>query len=1319
MHTVSDAAIETRLQIPSEADVTLMQKNNCLLNVLGEEGGGNIVVCGDTSVGKSTVNNFLLGFPLNLEGQGVTTRRPCIISQVRDTLAEIPIFRVSFEGRKFETNSIEETARFIADLNPADTDGFQSEPVHVEMRHESFNMGRRLVDLPGLVHPMQPHAEQVKQLAMRYMKPDNIIILVLSMENWANGGAYQLLQSIKNYPRVIIVQNFAYVDWNEGRGQHRLKEVRKQVGSSFDFVLVDFGAPFDPSIKKSDDTMYRQQNWLAMVQSQKPAEVTKSMWKHADLHRQRIRDKFESDIDQYKVRVGLTYLQNRLTRFALQNLAPTNARLMNDISDKLKAKATRIQELKVDLGNLEDDLLPEWQELLDGIASNFAMYFDTRIQQADLAVGSDRGEQKSLMKTEKEVPLAHVEPWFSRSFDATMLKLLDAASNEFEPQKDVACLKSWRRLLDEFTGALCFAPMKKLSRLDIENLLHQFNNSGPVFERTIEDGLLTKLQQQICIDELLHKFQQRLEFLVLRDISDAMKILEADRGGYFAKLERVLPGEDEKWRSTKKRLLETVHKVMVNHVKETLRKDISEMCRRTRDDAGPLHWLQPFNKIYLNGQIPWKFLGADERPLRAVRPLPESISGQKNGILKVDREDHLNCTNYMNLTMFQLATELYCPPIVKSSGENAELESYAIGVLKLLQTMRGEMATFIDSRSKDLVRSMCNIRGLLDNVRGTIQSASDQTRAALHLPVIGTEPLMMIVEKMLTSVFHDDGILSHTNDAGWTSSQELLAAKEYTAPSGAVEQGGDVCWLGVPEEKHNDWLERDIKLAAHDQPLFGKAAWTRLNQEFVQSVWLLSARAVDPSELTMAKVSVGRLLQAGDHEIIEKLTNHRLEQIFSTSAEVFHHRMLTIFARDMQTALSQWTKSAEPGVHSITSALGVDVPSSEIAQALQDWLLQQDSPLYAHAHRELEKFKRSIADRSEELFPFDFTTLNGRFPIKNMLGKTDSSEKVEELLASNLLNAETMEAMRDGIERDGGMSGGAASAALKVKSAILKAARANLENSCPPPDTRDHKELNEWALLYFKAIQAAAVDYCRPKLTKMMARLYQPEELRRALFLSRGAHSLSFWTFFGDFRNDKERELRRCEDAYKRMEQEFEFAKKGLILEGSCSSQPEIQEMELSRFEKLRKVRKACEIDLEKKRQELAASSQELSAKSDEKVRLQEEIKRMQDTIGEMRTMEFEMEKKERELEDYKSQEKTTKRILLQICREVGVEDMIEEDVTADQCLLEVRESRKCCGTFIQYCRAMVQHLHMPRLKTKQETAFPESPSSGSPTFGL
>lgn len=72
-----------------------LQERNKLLDIL-ENQGQQIVVVGDTSSGKSTTINFLLGYPFNFVAQGIGTRRPCVMTLTPDPTRKEVLFPNSF-----------------------------------------------------------------------------------------------------------------------------------------------------------------------------------------------------------------------------------------------------------------------------------------------------------------------------------------------------------------------------------------------------------------------------------------------------------------------------------------------------------------------------------------------------------------------------------------------------------------------------------------------------------------------------------------------------------------------------------------------------------------------------------------------------------------------------------------------------------------------------------------------------------------------------------------------------------------------------------------------------------------------------------------------------------------------------------------------------------------------------------------------------------------------------------------------------------------------------------------------------------------------
>ena len=243
--------------------------------------------------------------------------------------------------------------------------------------------------------------------------------------------------------------------------------------------------------------------------------------------------------------VGAVYIQNQLVQFALEGLNEVVDHLIAAIKVKLSKEQKDNERKKRELDVLQDTPT-EWQEMLDGMVVTFSKYFDTTIQQVDYCP-QFASDKRSCMTTARENKIAGTASWFDNkdtSFDNNITKILDQSSRDFCPQVEVACLKSWYRLLDEFTGMLCFAPMRKIDPIEIATTALQFEQTGARFESTMEDRILRLLNatgsgKRIYIDDMLRVFQKRLWALIQRDVEDAIKVVSVDRSGYFSSLATV------------------------------------------------------------------------------------------------------------------------------------------------------------------------------------------------------------------------------------------------------------------------------------------------------------------------------------------------------------------------------------------------------------------------------------------------------------------------------------------------------------------------------------------------------------------------------------------------------------------------------------------------------------------------------------------------------------------------------------------------------------------------------------------------------------
>ena len=86
--------------------------------------------------------------------------------------------------------------------------------------------------------------------------------------------------------------------------------------------------------------------------------------------------------------------------------------------------------------------------------------------------------------------------------------------------------------------------------------------------------------------------------------------------------------------------------------------------------------------------------------------------------------DEVNGSNKLNVTMFKLATEVYDMTVDQTSPETLK-DSYILEVLKLLQTMQGEMATFSRSQTQVLMRSLGDIFAMSSYIRQEVTTVPD------------------------------------------------------------------------------------------------------------------------------------------------------------------------------------------------------------------------------------------------------------------------------------------------------------------------------------------------------------------------------------------------------------------------------------------------------------------------------------------------------------------------------------------------------------------------------------------------------------------
>eukprot|EP00930_Biecheleria_cincta_P033051 TRINITY_DN2289_c0_g2_i1.p1 TRINITY_DN2289_c0_g2~~TRINITY_DN2289_c0_g2_i1.p1 ORF type:complete len:1642 (-),score=322.61 TRINITY_DN2289_c0_g2_i1:205-5130(-) len=189
-----------------------------------------IVVVGDTSSGKSTTVNFLLGYPISYVAQGIGTRRPCVITLTPDPHREAVLFQVKFQKNAYIVDEshtqLADVASLVQSVNDPKAhpewfdclnsdsshssrlrpeDAFDDAPVYIQLTHKDIDRPIHLVDLPGL----SSRNLLTTQIALSYMKPDTTIVLVLGKDHPNNGGLPHLAAAMRECCRTVAVQNFA------------------------------------------------------------------------------------------------------------------------------------------------------------------------------------------------------------------------------------------------------------------------------------------------------------------------------------------------------------------------------------------------------------------------------------------------------------------------------------------------------------------------------------------------------------------------------------------------------------------------------------------------------------------------------------------------------------------------------------------------------------------------------------------------------------------------------------------------------------------------------------------------------------------------------------------------------------------------------------------------------------------------------------------------------------------------------------------------------------------------------------------------------
>lgn len=580
----------------TQAELSRIFKKNALLDVLGNE-GQQIVVVGDTSTGKSTVINFLLGFPINFEASGIGTRRPCVLTQVQKMGQKTVQFSARFckGGESLfveETDDVSRIATLVAkandhhnmhyfscleghtDVQAAYEKAFDGEPVYVKMYHEDFKYGLRLVDLPGLTR----RNPEPMSIAKTYIQPGNVAILVIGKDNASNGGFPELAEAMCACEQVLVIQNFA----------HNLLKTARNVQDNYDCIkktfqgkqskhaeglnvyCVDFGKPNIPEFqsmwKKSTDKMVEdQENWQQMASSG-GLEVQSKMYKHAKGWGERLKKECEKDAnkDGRQFDWGILPVLNKVVDFQLFEIDRQIGELKDRVHARIGEKQNHVVELQEQIEKLQDPA--EWQDLLAKLAKVVSEYLDTTIAIPDekdacggsvdftkalMTIDEEIEQTSKFMATYKKDPDEKVDfqdrsvfLWFNEELDSKIRKIVE---RPLEAKGSLCNLKSWQRLLDELTAMLAFAPMPFVSKSKKLQAYQRVGvGSGAEMNKLdimVELVSEAKLCNKQPIYSLLQTFKYRFLYLAHRDLRNCVEIFKQDLTHELRDFLKVL-GED-------------------------------------------------------------------------------------------------------------------------------------------------------------------------------------------------------------------------------------------------------------------------------------------------------------------------------------------------------------------------------------------------------------------------------------------------------------------------------------------------------------------------------------------------------------------------------------------------------------------------------------------------------------------------------------------------------------------------------------------------------------------------------------------------------
>lgn len=575
-----------------------LQERNKLLDIL-ENQGQQIVVVGDTSSGKSTTINFLLGYPFNFVAQGIGTRRPCVMTLTPDPTRKEVLFRTRFQKHDFteerEFDNLLDVAQLVKSvndprahpewfdcLNPETSfgssrrdstilrpeDAFDETPVYVQLLHKDIDCPMRLVDVPGLSRGNR----LTTQIALSFIKPDNVVILVIGKDHPNNGGFPHLAAAMRECVRTLVIQNFASTKIADNQVTENYNVIFDKMEGSRDLALycIDYGLPYEPNLPLWQEG-FDQSDWHKINKDQGIQAVRRSMVQHTEMRAKFLVDKYkDSKVFNNVIVPGLDLVRKKLNDFQFHDIDGHIGRLREELKRQIEKKRAELKRAQERVKQLQ--FPPEWDSMLAAFAASVRKYLDATFSATvSLELPNNTGDKTSRERDDdgilwttddeaKRISKSALDSspkgangddglsWFDAEVDRKIVSLLTEYCG-FESNMKIACLRSWQRLVDEFTGMLAFAPMPCVpaSLHDMAKMRVGSGQSGQLnfTEETVRIVVsLDGYKKQGLVRPLLEHFDRRIRLLVERDYRNAVAALEHRCQDELDKFQQLVGQED-------------------------------------------------------------------------------------------------------------------------------------------------------------------------------------------------------------------------------------------------------------------------------------------------------------------------------------------------------------------------------------------------------------------------------------------------------------------------------------------------------------------------------------------------------------------------------------------------------------------------------------------------------------------------------------------------------------------------------------------------------------------------------------------------------